>query len=114
MIPWLDPEELGFPHPSKALEEPPGLLAAGGDLSPQRLLKAYSMGIFPWYEDQQPILWWSPNPRAVLFPAEFRLRRSLLLRLLLGLAALATPTDHACSGAPGSAFTGIIIGHFTN
>ena len=77
MIPWLDPDELWFPHPSRALEEPPGLLAAGGDLSPERLLKAYSMGIFPWYEDQQPILWWSPDPRAVLFPAEFRLRRSL-------------------------------------
>jgi leucyl/phenylalanyl-tRNA--protein transferase len=77
MIPWLDPEELWFPHPSTALDQPPGLLAAGGDLSPERLLKAYSMGIFPWYEDQQPILWWSPDPRAVLFPAEFRLRRSL-------------------------------------
>lgn len=77
MIPWLDPDQLWFPHPSKALEEPPGLLAAGGDLSPERLLKAYSMGIFPWYEDQQPILWWSPDPRAVLFPEEFRLRRSL-------------------------------------
>ena len=77
MIPWLDPEQIWFPHPSRALDEPPGLLAAGGDLSPERLLKAYSMGIFPWYEDQQPILWWSPDPRAVLFPAEFRLRRSL-------------------------------------
>ena len=77
MIPWLDPEQLWFPDPSRALEEPPGLLAAGGDLSPERLLKAYSMGIFPWYEDQQPILWWSPDPRAVLFPGEFRLRRSL-------------------------------------
>ncbi len=77
MIPWLDPEQIWFPHPSTALDEPPGLLAAGGDLSPERLLKAYSMGIFPWYEEQQPILWWSPDPRAVLFPAEFRLRRSL-------------------------------------
>lgn len=77
MIPWLDPEQLWFPDPSRALEDPPGLLAAGGDLSPERLLKAYSMGIFPWYEDQQPILWWSPDPRAVLFPGEFRLRRSL-------------------------------------
>lgn len=77
MIPWLDPEQLWFPDPSRALEDPPGLLAAGGDLSPERLLKAYSLGIFPWYEDGQPILWWSPDPRAVLFPGEFRLRRSL-------------------------------------
>lgn len=81
MIPWLDPAQLWFPDVDSALAEPPGLLAAGGDLSPGRLLHAYSLGIFPWYEQGQPILWWSPDPRAVLFPSEFRLRRSLRKRL---------------------------------
>jgi leucyl/phenylalanyl-tRNA--protein transferase len=59
------------------LREPPGLLAAGGDLSPTRLLAAYERGVFPWYSAQQPILWWSPDPRMVLFPAEFNCSRSL-------------------------------------
>lgn len=76
---WLDPESdpAQFPDPSYALEEPNGLLAVGGDLSPARLLNAYRQGIFPWYSDDQPILWWSPNPRAVLFPNEFKIARSL-------------------------------------
>jgi leucyl/phenylalanyl-tRNA--protein transferase len=59
------------------LREPPGLLAAGGDLSPARLLCAYERGVFPWYSAQQPILWWAPDPRMVLFPAEFKVSRSL-------------------------------------
>jgi len=59
------------------LREPPGLLAAGGDLSPARLLAAYERGVFPWYSAQQPILWWSPDPRMVLFPNEFNCSRSL-------------------------------------
>jgi len=59
------------------LREPPGLLAAGGDLSPARLLAAYERGVFPWYSAQQPILWWSPDPRMVLFPGEFNCSRSL-------------------------------------
>jgi len=59
------------------LREPPGLLAAGGDLSPTRLLAAYERGVFPWYSAQQPILWWSPDPRMVLFPGEFKCSRSL-------------------------------------
>ena len=59
------------------MREPPGLLAAGGDLSPTRLLAAYERGVFPWYSAQQPILWWSPDPRMVLFPSEFRMKRSL-------------------------------------
>lgn len=66
-----------FPPPSEALTEPNGLLAAGGDLTPERLLSAYSQGIFPWYSDGQPILWWSPNPRAVLWPGELKVSRSL-------------------------------------
>jgi leucyl/phenylalanyl-tRNA--protein transferase len=59
------------------LREPPGLLAAGGDLSPARLLSAYERGVFPWYSAQQPILWWAPDPRMVLYPAEFKVSRSL-------------------------------------
>jgi leucyl/phenylalanyl-tRNA--protein transferase len=66
-----------FPPADTALDEPNGLLAAGGDLSPERLLIAYRRGIFPWYERGQPILWWSPNPRAVLLPGNVRVSRSL-------------------------------------
>jgi leucyl/phenylalanyl-tRNA--protein transferase len=68
----------------QALREPPGLLAAGGDLSPTRLLAAYERGVFPWYSAQQPILWWSPDPRMVLFPDEFRCSRSLTKTLKNG------------------------------
>ncbi|MEH6551223.1 MAG: leucyl/phenylalanyl-tRNA--protein transferase [Pseudomonadales bacterium] len=74
---WLNNADSEFPSVSSALDEPNGLLAAGGDLSAARLLKAYRAGIFPWYEDGQPILWWSPRPRAVLVPAEIHLSRSL-------------------------------------
>ncbi len=83
---WLgeheDPE--WFPPIEQALAEPPGLLAAGGDLRPERLLAAYQRGVFPWYSAQQPILWWSPDPRMVLFPEEFRVTRSLGKRLRNG------------------------------
>jgi leucyl/phenylalanyl-tRNA--protein transferase len=68
----------------QALREPPGLLAAGGDLSPTRLLAAYERGVFPWYSAQQPILWWSPDPRMVLFPGEFKCSRSLSKTLRRG------------------------------
>lgn len=64
-----------FPDPE--LAEPDGLLAVGGDLSPDRLLRAYADGIFPWYSEETPILWWSPEPRMVLLPAEFHVPRSL-------------------------------------
>ena len=67
--------EVAFPHPEES--EPSGLLAVGGDLSPERLLLAYSAGIFPWYSEGQPILWHSPDPRAVLRPAELHVSRSL-------------------------------------
>ena len=66
-----------FPDVSLALEEPNGLLAIGGDLSPGRLLSAYKRGIFPWFNPGEPILWWSPNPRAILFPDKLRISRSL-------------------------------------
>ena len=66
-IPWLAPDpEAPFPPPERALREPNGLLALGGDLSPARLLNAYSHGIFPWYSPGQPLLWWNPDPRMVL------------------------------------------------
>ena len=79
MIPWLAPDDPpdSFPPVSAALREPDGLLCAGGDLSTARLLEAYRRGIFPWFSAGQPILWWSPDPRAVLFPAEFKVSRSL-------------------------------------
>ena len=75
---WLPPgSKPVFPPVAHAMAEPNGLLAAGGDLSTDRLLAAYREGIFPWYSDGQPILWWSPNPRAVLFPERVRIPRSL-------------------------------------
>jgi leucyl/phenylalanyl-tRNA--protein transferase len=76
---WLGEhaDPVWFPPVDQALRDPPGLLAAGGDLNPLRLLAAYERGIFPWYSAQQPILWWSPDPRMVLFPNEFNVSRSL-------------------------------------
>jgi leucyl/phenylalanyl-tRNA--protein transferase len=76
MIPWLRPRD-PFPPLERALEDPNGLLAAGGDLSPARLLQAYRRGIFPWFSAGEPILWWSPDPRMVLFPEELKVSRSL-------------------------------------
>lgn len=76
MIPWLD-ADTPFPPVDEALTHPNGLLAAGGDLSPGRLLAAYTQGIFPWFNEDEPILWWSPDPRMVLFPDELRVTRSL-------------------------------------
>ncbi len=76
-LPWLDSPGSSFPDITQALTEPNGLLAAGGDLSPDMLLRAYSSGIFPWFEEGQPILWWSPDPRMVLYPEDLRISRSL-------------------------------------
>ena len=76
--------ETGFPPTSRALSDPPGLLAIGGDLHPARLIDAYTHGIFPWYSAGQPILWWSPEPRAVLTPSAVRISRSLAKRLRNG------------------------------
>ena len=76
VVPWLRFSSL-FPPIDAALDDPNGLLAAGGDLSPERLREAYRHGIFPWYNGGQPILWWSPNPRMVLFVDEFKLPHSL-------------------------------------
>lgn len=76
MIPWLRRDD-PFPPLAQALAEPNGLLAAGADLSVARLLAAYRRGIFPWFNPGEPILWWAPEPRMVLFPDEFRVSRSL-------------------------------------
>lgn len=76
---WIDPfdTESPFPDVELALREPDGLLAVGGNLSPQRLLQAYRNAIFPWYSEGQPILWWAPDPRTVLFPEQLKVSRSL-------------------------------------
>ena len=76
MIPWLGVRD-PFPPVEQALVDPNGLLAAGGDLSPERLLDAYRRGIFPWFNDEDPVLWWSPDPRMVLFPGELHVSRTL-------------------------------------
>ena len=75
-IPWIGPDE-PFPPLHNAMEQPNGLLAAGGDLSSRRILDAYKKGIFPWYSKNQPILWWSPNPRLILYPDRIRISKSL-------------------------------------
>lgn len=83
MIPWLT-GNLAFPPVEQALRSPNGLLAAGGDLSVPRLLEAYRHGIFPWFNEGEPILWWSPDPRTVLFPNEFKVSHSLARTLRKG------------------------------
>lgn len=108
MLTWLTRDSLTFPPLEKALNEPNGLLAAGGDLTPERLIQAYCHGCFPWYQDGQPILWWSPDPRTVLFPDELHVSRSLAKLLRQGryqvsfdsdfervIAACAAPRDYA-------------------
>lgn len=77
MLTWLTRDNLTFPPLDRALRDPNGLLAVGGDLSPERLIAAYRHGCFPWYEQGQPILWWSPDPRMVLPPDELKVSRSL-------------------------------------
>ena len=92
MIPWLTDND-PFPPVSRALRSPNGLLAAGDGLSATRLLEAYRNGIFPWFNPGEPILWWSPDPRLVLIPAEFRISRSLAK--LLRSSAYAVRIDTA-------------------
>jgi leucyl/phenylalanyl-tRNA---protein transferase len=76
MITWLNPGD-AFPHASTALIDPNGLVCAGLELTAERVLAAYERGIFPWYSEGQPVLWWSPDPRMVLLPENFKLHRSL-------------------------------------
>jgi leucyl/phenylalanyl-tRNA--protein transferase len=73
----LSPDDLTFPAIESALDEPNGLLAIGGDLSSPRLIEAYTQGIFPWFNDHEPILWWSPDPRTVIFTDQIHISRSL-------------------------------------
>lgn len=89
---WLDPHdaEAPFPNVEYALREPDGLLALGGDLSPTRLLRAYRQGIFPWYSNDQPILWWSPDPRSVLYPERLKISRSLCTTLRKNIYTVTT------------------------
>ncbi|MGH9348568.1 MAG: leucyl/phenylalanyl-tRNA--protein transferase [Vicinamibacterales bacterium] len=83
MIRWLGPSDQ-FPPVDTALAEPNGLLAAGGELTPARLVDAYTHGIFPWSGEDEPILWWSPDPRMVLFVDELKVSRSLRRRIRTG------------------------------
>jgi leucyl/phenylalanyl-tRNA--protein transferase len=85
-----NPSDLRFPPVEQA--SPEGLLAVGGDLRPERLLEAYRHGIFPWYSDGQPILWWSPDPRTVLFPEKLRISRSLKRSLRPGIFTMTFDT----------------------
>lgn len=104
MLPWLD-DETPFPPLETALRDPNGLLAAGGELTPERLLDAYRQGIFPWFSTGDPVLWWSPDPRMVLVPNEFKLSRSLLKRLRRHEFSVSTDTAFravmsACAETP--------------
>lgn len=92
-ITWLPDNFSGpFPSPIQALKEPDGLLAAGGNLKPETLLQAYRQGIFPWYSEGQPILWWSPDPRCVLYPDNFHISRSFRRTLNKDLFTIKTNT----------------------
>lgn len=88
----LSDQDQNFPHANHALDDPNGLLAIGGDLKPSRLLNAYRHGIFPWYEQGQPILWWSPDPRAVLYLDDLKISRSLQKTLNKNLFAVSYDT----------------------
>ena len=92
-LPWLEPGAIHFPPTTQALSEPNGLLAAGGDLSPEQLLAAYQRGIFPWFDASQPILWWSPSPRLVLRPHTLHISKSM--RKMLRQAPYQVTTDRA-------------------
>jgi leucyl/phenylalanyl-tRNA--protein transferase len=101
VIPWLR-HKAPFPPLESALVEPNGLLAASDDLTPDRLLDAYRRGIFPWYSGDQPVLWWSPDPRMVLFVDEFRIARSLRKRVKQQRWEIRADSDfpaviHACA-----------------
>lgn len=107
-ITWLHPDDppTRFPPVSMALDEPPGLLAAGGDLSPERLIEAYRRGIFPWFSAGEPVLWWSPDPREVLFPGEFHVSRSLARFIRRGVLSVTENRNFpaviaACAAARG-------------
>jgi len=112
VISWLRSPHDALPDTRRALppgSDAPGLLAAGGELTPQRLAEAYAKGVFPWYSEGQPVLWWSPDPRMVLLVDEFRLKRSLrkTIARFIRSAGCEVRIDHdtrrvieACAGTP--------------
>ncbi len=104
MIPWLRANDR-FPPVERALTDPNGLLAAGANLAPARLIDAYRHGIFPWYSEGQPLLWWSPDPRMVLFPGELKVSRSLRKRIARRDYAVKADSEfeavmRSCAAAP--------------
>ena len=104
-LPLLGADPEAFPPVDTALTRPNGLLAAGGDLSTERLVAAYRRGIFPWFSPGEPILWWSPDPRLVLRPEAFRLTRSLRKRVRaagwrITCDSAFLPVIHACATTP--------------
>jgi len=113
MIPWL-PRQHVFPPLETALADPNGLLAAGGDLASERILAAYRQGIFPWYSAGEPILWWSPDPRMVLIPEQFKISRSLSRTLRhanyeIRLDSAFDKVIHFCATTPRSGQSGTWI-----
>lgn len=123
-IPWIAPDDhiSPFPDVETALREPNGLVAIGGPLSPQRLERAYRCGIFPWFSDDQPVLWWSPDPRLIIYPRDLRISRSLRKRLRHGGYRLTMdqcfePVVKACSaprrGQEGTWITPEIMAAYT-
>jgi leucyl/phenylalanyl-tRNA--protein transferase len=92
-IPWLENNNFSFPDVSNALIEPDGLLAASKRLTPELVIDAYQQGIFPWYSDGQPVLWWSPDPRCVLFPEKLHISRSFRRTLNRGHFDIKTDTS---------------------
>ncbi|WP_206485785.1 leucyl/phenylalanyl-tRNA--protein transferase [Thalassotalea sp. G2M2-11] len=104
-LPWLTADCLSFPSPDSALSDPNGLLAIGGDLSAKRLITAYQLGIFPWFNQGEPILWWSPSPRAVIPVDALYINRSLkkVINKQLYTVTLNQAFDqviHMCADAP--------------
>ena len=121
MISWLESGD-PFPPHAKALRDPNGLLAAGADLSPARLIDAYSHGIFPWFNADEPILWWSPDPRMVLFPEALKVSRSLKKVIRnreyeVRLDSAFTQVMHGCAqarrGQSGTWITPVMIAAYT-
>ena len=101
VIPELNKYKIEFPHPSKASEE--GIVAWGGDLTPSRIIRAYQEGIFPWYSKQDPILWWSPDPRFIMEFDDFKLSRSLkksLKKFTYKIDNDFSSVIHACATVP--------------
>ncbi len=124
MIPWLDPNlPPHFPDSNQALKEPNGLLAAGGKLSVDWLIEAYQHGIFPWFNENEPILWWSPAPRTVLFPENLHINRSFRKFLRKDLYYITTDERfsdvmQACAeprkGQPGTWISPLMIQAYTD